>query len=285
MLIGANPAVFDTLHSGRCRRSPLCRLRLRLCLSLRCLLLRFEWRQHIVGRRWCSSMLLRHDASHGSIYVRVGRVCTAERIPHCSQLITHELILFLCSSTVFSFWPQPGIFSTSGIVCSSEILNILNSCKRLDLCESMENARLTFCKDLPLAGFASWRVGQDVVQFIEKAFHFASALPLRHLVAYTELWCSTVVSTACSHSCMISVTLQACDTAMLHRMVMRGCNICESLTLQGAVIGMGRHTIIQSLLSMRKFGVRGEDTTVDRCGKAILSRRKVRAIHARFTAA
>jgi hypothetical protein len=231
MFIGTNPAILDTLHSGRCRGSPLCRLRLRLCLCLRWLLLRFEWRQHIVGRRWCSSVLLCHDACHGSIYVRVGRVSTAERIPHCSQLITHELVLFLCSSTVFSFWPQPGIFGTSGIVCSSEILNILNCCELLELCESMENVRPTFRKDLPLAGLASWRVGQDVVQFIEQAFHFASALPLGHLVAYTELWRSTVVSTACGHSCVISMTLQACDTAVLHRMVMRGCNICESLAL------------------------------------------------------
>jgi hypothetical protein len=91
--------------------------------------------------------------------------------------------------------------------------------------------QLTFSEDLPLAGLASWRVWQNVVQFVKQALHFASSLPLGHLVAYAKFWRSTVVTAASSEcSRVVGVTLQACDTVVLHRVVMGGRHIyvCQS---------------------------------------------------------
>lgn len=78
---------------------------------------------------------------------------------------------------------------------------------------------LTFRENFPFARLASWRVGEDVVEFIKQVLHLASTLPLGHLVADAELWGPTVVSAALSKSCMIE-SLKTCDTAVLHGVVM-----------------------------------------------------------------
>jgi hypothetical protein len=85
---------------------------------------------------------------------------------------------------------------------------------------------LTFCENLPLAGLASGGIWENHVQLIEQTFHFAPSLPLGHLVTYTKLRGSTVVSAASSHgSCVVRRALQVRDTGMLHGVVMCRCEV------------------------------------------------------------
>jgi hypothetical protein len=79
--------------------------------------------------------------------------------------------------------------------------------------------KLTLRKDFPLARLASRGVGEYLVELIEKVLHFTTTLPLGHLVANTKLWGATVVPTALSKRSVIE-TLEACDAAVLHRVVM-----------------------------------------------------------------
>jgi hypothetical protein len=72
----------------------------------------------------------------------------------------------------------------------------------------------TLCQNLPLAGLAPWRVGQNPIELIEQIFHFAPSLPFGHLVADTELGSSGVVPTA--GRSWVFRTLKTRDVPMLH---------------------------------------------------------------------
>lgn len=85
---------------------------------------------------------------------------------------------------------------------------------------------LTLGENLPLGGFASRRVGKNLVELIKEVLHLASTLSFGHLVTDTKLWGSTVISTALSQRCGIKA-LETGDTAVLHRVVVGRGNVCE----------------------------------------------------------
>jgi hypothetical protein len=192
-------------------------------------LLRMKWWKHIVCGVGRSGILLSQLARHASKDVRVGRICTTKRVPYRSQLIAHQLILFLGPSAVFSIWSQACDLSTRNLMRSSEISYVFNCCNVSGPCCSTFEQLLTFGKDLPLARLAARRVGKDVVQLVKEAFHLASSLPLSHLVTDTKLRRPAVIAaTGCKRGCIVC-TLQARDASMLHRVVMGGCYIYRLL--------------------------------------------------------
>jgi hypothetical protein len=76
----------------------------------------------------------------------------------------------------------------------------------------------TFCQNLPLAGLAPWRVGQNPIELIKQILHLAPPLSFGHLVTDTELGSSRIVATA--GRSWVFRTLKTRDVSMLHRMVM-----------------------------------------------------------------
>jgi hypothetical protein len=102
---------------------------------------------------------------------------------------------------------------------SGEALDVFDRCHTLETGWHLRTLRLTLGENLPLAGLAARGVWQDVVQLIEQALHLTSPLPLGHLVAYAKLWRSTVVARL-GRIGSWSGALQACDTAVLHRVMM-----------------------------------------------------------------
>lgn len=107
---------------------------------------------------------------------------------------------------------------------SGETLDEFDRCDALETGQHLRTLRLTLGENLPLAGLAAWGVWQDVVQLVEQALHLTSPLPLGHLVAYAKLWRSTVVARLRRISSW-SGALQACDAAVLHRVMMGRRNV------------------------------------------------------------
>ena len=122
----------------------------------------------------------------------------------------------------------------------------------------------TLGQNLPLGGLASWRIGQDVVQFIEKALHLTPPLPLSHFVAHTKLWSPTVVSTSGGESCcVVCCALQTGDTAVLHGVMVGGRHVCDLLACDHDMIKIGLRAIIQTLLAVRHLGVYSINAAID----------------------
>jgi hypothetical protein len=94
------------------------------------------------------------------------------------------------------------------------------------LISMFESDRLTLGENLPFAGLAAWGVWKNHVQLVEQTLHFTSSLPFCHLVAYTELWSTTVIA-ATSGECsgVVGGALQARNTTVLHRVVVCGYHV------------------------------------------------------------
>ena len=82
----------------------------------------------------------------------------------------------------------------------------------------MMSSSRTLCENLPLAGLAPWRVGQNPIQLIKQILHFAPSLPFGHLVTDAKFGSSRIIATA--RRSWVLWTLETRDVAMLHRMVM-----------------------------------------------------------------
>lgn len=124
VLIRSHAAKFNALH--RCRRLcvPLSLLWRRLCLTL--LLLLLQWRQYVAGRGWRVALLLRQHARHASIDVRAAGVDSAHSGPHRSQLVLKKLDLLLRLATVICFRSQTRVLGSSSIMCSTQVLDVLD---------------------------------------------------------------------------------------------------------------------------------------------------------------
>ena len=123
VLVRSHAAKFNALH--RCRRLcvPLSLWRRRLCLRL---LLLLQWRQYVVGRGWCVALLLCQHARHASVDVRAAGVNPAQGGPQRSQLVLEKLTLLLRSPTEIRFRPQTRVLGSSRIMCSTQVLDVLD---------------------------------------------------------------------------------------------------------------------------------------------------------------
>jgi hypothetical protein len=119
--------------------------------------------QHIVRGVGSSGILLRQLARHAPKDVRIGRICTAKRVPHRSELVAHQLILFLSPTAKFSIRSQARDLCTRAIVGSGEVSYILDCCDVSEPGRSTFEPLLTLCEDFPLARLAAGGVGKNVI--------------------------------------------------------------------------------------------------------------------------
>jgi hypothetical protein len=185
--------------------------------------------QHIVCGIGRSGVLLGQLARHAPKDVRIGRICTAKRVPHRSQLVAQQLTLFLSPTAKFGIWSQTCDLCTCAFVGSSEVSYIFDCYAVSEPGQNILNPLLTLGENFPLARLAARGVGKNVVQFVKEAFHLASSLSLGHLVTDAELRRSAVIAaTSCKRRCIVC-TLQACDAAMLHGVMVCGCYVYRLL--------------------------------------------------------